>query len=658
MQCTEDEKIVDTDSDTISNDYETENNPDENLEDIKSAEETTSSEKIVKTDSDAISNDHKTELNPNNGFENINESEKTKKIVNIFKGQHAHTMKLEMESTMKEIREFLAENNIMHSNESFFRKIKHDNNDIIYSIIDNEDSLKLEEIVSNDMYIYILPKVIESDELTVGIETSYGNTFSITLNKNDKLSQIREYLTNLKIMNSNDMFYDKTGDSSNSIILHDYEKDYKSTDIVTNGRIRVGCELCSVYISRGDENPTINNVPTSIRELNAKLKVIRADWEDKDRMQSFESFMKPKQINGKTVYSFIDKQDERSYILKAIIDENKSVKVGCLNCGDAQNLVYREVVKKFLNGFTFEGKTGKSELTARRVATLKAGHLDIADPTPSTLIKADYTFSENEFQKMKQGVSQSSLSLDVNAYSTDVDGGVSVGHESSQSSSGSSLTMHNIGRVLCQKKKLSLNSKLLKMDPLFFSDIKDALGSGQVDVRSAGKLVNVLNLYGWYLPLEYILGGAKLEIQTKTLKSRQEAESVHKEFAAHLKVSYSGFGASASASAGAEHKESSKKETSTSQRNEETNSYHEFIGGKASKNDEEFINSLSDQNNWNIIEFIGFMPSLKLLYYEDPYIFAHCLKLLIQFHGRSTIKAQQKFINIVEYARKLELEKF
>lgn len=45
-----------------------------------------------------------------------------------------------------------------------------------------------------------------------------------------------------------------------------------------------------------------------------------------------------------------------------------------------------------------------------------------------------------------------------------------------------------------------------------------------------------------------------------------------------------------------------------------------------------------------------------LLHKKDSNVFTHCLKLLKQFHSHSLVKNSQKYINILDYAEKLEID--
>lgn len=295
-------------------------------------------------------------------------------------------------------------------------------------------------------------------------------------------------------------------------------------------------------------------------------------------------------------------------------------------------------MRKFLNGFTIDND-GKLKQTAKRVATLKSSHFDYTDAQPSQEFEINHTFSENIFEQMKQGVDVNSLSLD-NSYFDGREVNKTVGHEE-YSASNSTFTLYSIGRILCKQKQIQLHSSQLNMDSSFMSWTVNAISSGLVNIQSAENLVKILNQYGWYLPIEYVVGGAKLEIQNKTVKNNDDVESAINAFTSKFPRS------------SAELQTTAK----VSERNESSDSHYEFIGGIASENDTMFIRSLNDPNNWAIIEYVEFLPTLKLLHDRNPFLFGHCIKLLVEFHSHRTIKDLQRYINIHDYAMKLELRR-
>lgn len=309
-------------------------------------------------------------------------------------------------------------------------------------------------------------------------------------------------------------------------------------------------------------------------------------------------------------------------------------------------------MKKFLKGFTIfdDGKCGQ---TTKHVAILKSSHFDFADPPPSDDFKFNYTYSANVFELMKHGVNDSSLSLDLNAYSDRIKTDVHSFRQTEYFASNANITLYTTRSFLHKKKQIQLNPSQLSMDSPFFVWTVVAISEGLVNIQSAENLVKILNEYGWYLPTKFVLGGAKIEIQKQTVKIDEAMND--------FTVSFQRRRSTVDANPSSELQST----TEAIERNESglTNAVYidekryEFIGGIASESDALFTRSLNeDPNNWDIIEYVEFMPTLKLLSYKNPFLFGHCLKLLKEFHSHSQIKDLQKFINIHDYAMKLELE--
>lgn len=134
------------------------------------------------------------------------------------------------------------------------------------------------------------------------------------------------------------------------------------------------------------------------------------------------------------------------------------------------------------------------------------------------------------------------------------------------------------------------------------------------------------------------------------MTSRENAKKEYNKFEISFEVIFKIFSASGG------YKNNKERESNEKERNEESSSYLETIGGKSGTDDETFISSLDDLDTWNIIKFNKFTPTLELLYYKDSHTFTHCINLLKQYHLHGKIRKSQKYINIWNYASKLELD--
>lgn len=310
------------------------------------------------------------------------------------------------------------------------------------------------------------------------------------------------------------------------------------------------------------------------------------------------------------------------------------------------------IAKTFLRGFTIDNE-GKCGLTAKRVATLTSSHFAHTTPRPSNELKFNFTYSANMFELMKHGVNDGSLSLDQNAYADRVKADVyDIGHNE-YSAWNSTITLYSVFSSLHKKTRISFDSHHLRLDWSFYGWIINAISDGLIHVQSAKNLVKVLNEYGWYLPTEYVLGGAKLRIQNETVKMNEAINDFTNTFqsVAYLRNASSSYELQATT-------EQSQSETESVEYNNEWR--YEYISGvhaNGNVNETSFIQSLNDDpNKWDIIEYVKFVPTLNILNKQNPFLFKHCLKLLKEFHSHNQIKSLQKSINIQEYATKLEFE--
>jgi hypothetical protein len=122
-------------------------------------------------------------------------------------------------------------------------------------------------------------------------------------------------------------------------------------------------------------------------------------------------------------------------------------------------------------------------------------------------------------------------------------------------------------------------------------------------------IVNALNKFGWYVPVQFVLGGVLYTQQTSESSSWSEAQTQSESFGGSFQASFDGIGG------GAAYSSADKSGTTSSGSSGSASLSFTAIGGTpADANDyAKWSASLADANNWNVSSYLTLTPSVYFL---------------------------------------------
>lgn len=319
--------------------------------------------------------------------------------------------------------------------------------------------------------------------------------------------------------------------------------------------------------------------------------------------------------------------------------------IAIVKCDQSRTIVYindSEILQnvKICNGMTYTD--GKFRQTYRQVYKFIDNQIPSA-LTPELIKKEEvYAFTEDVHTMQCSGVTSGSVSLNTPWLTAEAN----FNFAKENSKAAGKVLSYNTFRYLIQKRAFSAAEDQLEISDQFYDVIKRAV-SARRDVDKYYKLVEALNQWGWYVPLEYVVGGAVYSTKTSQVTTEKESEKESREIGAKFELTYMkmasvGAGVSNTQSHGNSASQDEKKETMTLLQ----------IGGNVCGQDNfnGWLESLqSDPKSWGLIAFKRFSESLMLLYDKDLDMWNKCLRLLSKYYDNAAMKDLQPFINIRDY---------
>lgn len=286
-------------------------------------------------------------------------------------------------------------------------------------------------------------------------------------------------------------------------------------------------------------------------------------------------------------------------------------------------------------------KNGLERSANQALAPLHDDRLPAGTRVTANDTRSDYTFHETTQKLFESSLDTASVSL-----TTPYGGGnASFEYARSKSTDSKTVTEYLVGRKLIQKVKITLGFADLMLTKTFQDEVLNALKKEQTNKGiQAYNLVDKLNKIGYYVPLEFTLGGALLTTDETRITEWSQAETEKQKFEAGVDASYGGISGNAKAS----HEEEKKNEQG------ETNKYKGLtfkqVSGKAVDPESfpQFLSSLESSINWDVIAYHQLCPSLALL--SDNKVRNYCLNLLDKYGTYDQIIELQPYIDLIGYS--------
>lgn len=199
---------------------------------------------------------------------------------------------------------------------------------------------------------------------------------------------------------------------------------------------------------------------------------------------------------------------------------------------------------------------------------------------------------------------------------------------------------------------MSADSNKMIIEGDFAQALINAVSGREYSINGYQHLVEVLNTYGWYVPVQYTFGGAIYSTKISEVDSFEKANSEKTSFSAEVGASFSVFGGKAQAGTN-----STNESSGSGTQKSETVKFKQLGGKRIGENSiSEWEASLNEPKYWNIIRYTSFLPSLMLLHGQYNRTLSTALKLLTKYNSYAEVRSLQLDINVQEYENKIAYE--
>lgn len=312
---------------------------------------------------------------------------------------------------------------------------------------------------------------------------------------------------------------------------------------------------------------------------------------------------------------------------------------------DQKRAIFNNI--QIFRGQVFGEQTfGKSK---KDVYTWAPGYLPDANmPRVTTEFISDFSFSKVTSELKQYSSNSSSLSVSSPYGSAEAE----YKTEKSTTTTTSKVTEYLITRYIVHKVNLTVNPQQLRPTDAFVAAVKAAIKNNEHTADGYANLIGVLDEYGYYIPVDFVLGGAIFATDTTTIDDFSVAVSEKEEFKASFKAEFEGIGGGGSSG-------------STSGSDNTKTRSHKYqkiclqqIGGKPGyeKDYPNWADSLKSAVNWNLADVQSFWPTLMLLAKtaEGRDALGTAINLIEKFSGYPTVQKLQRYLDMRAYNTRMQ----
>jgi len=264
-------------------------------------------------------------------------------------------------------------------------------------------------------------------------------------------------------------------------------------------------------------------------------------------------------------------------------------------------------VAQVVKGLSLSADKGLYKVTYDALKPIVSGKSEWTSSIPR--IQSSIT-TNSYFSKYASSIATSSSNGGSLSVDTPYGGGsVSYAHAQSHNSGKSTVSSYSVGTYNVNKVDVALDQSKLKLTDDFSTALSTAISLPDAPSQFIG-VIQALNKYGWYVPVEVMLGGVLLTSEESQSTSWSESQSTTDTFGASFKASFDGIGG------GAAYKHSNTSKTSSSGSNGTSSLSFTAIGGAAadSNNFTKWAKSLEPVSAWSTSEYKSMVPSLYPLF--------------------------------------------
>jgi hypothetical protein len=270
---------------------------------------------------------------------------------------------------------------------------------------------------------------------------------------------------------------------------------------------------------------------------------------------------------------------------------------------EGQKATVLNTVAQVTKGLSLSADQGLYKVTFDAIKPMVSGVSEWTSDIPriQTSVTTNSYFSKYASSLATSSSNGGSLSVDT-PYGS---GSASYDQAKSQESGKSTVTTYSVGTYNVNKVDVVLDQTQFELTDNFFNALSNAASLTDGQSQFVG-IVQALNKYGWYLPVNLTLGGALLTIQQSESESWSQSQSTTDTFGASFKASFDGIGG------GAAYNSSNTSKTTSSGSNGSDSLSFTAIGGSAadSNNFTNWAKSLAPASAWSTSAYNQMIPSL------------------------------------------------
>ncbi|HEY0144396.1 MAG TPA: MAC/perforin domain-containing protein [Thermoanaerobaculia bacterium] len=409
-----------------------------------------------------------------------------------------------------------------------------------------------------------------------------------------------------------------------------------------------------------------NSILVNVKKTNGKSQAYLLDTTDTlDTVRTFLTGKKLMSINDSFLFdggTAVDRDQEAQITLGDVI-KDKVLMIGAPANGsaidpadgvarynllndDQKRAIFENV--QIFRGLTFGANTfGKS---FKDVYTWAPGYTPAAN-TPRVITELVSNYAFNKATSELKNYSSQSASVNVSSPYGSADAEYKT--EQSKTTSTSKVTEYLSTKYIVRKADLQVDPQSLVVTPDFVAAVRTALKGNESTLDGYHNLVSVLNDYGYYIPVEFTLGGAILGTDQTDISDLSEAETHKQEFNASFKAEFEGIGG------GGAYGEASGSDKTTTTSTKFQNITMELIGGSPGleKDYPEWAKSLNAAIQWGMADVSKFRPTLVLLASDDEgrQILGTAINLLDKFASAPRSAELQPYIDMRAYNSSLQV---
>ncbi|MFF0146297.1 MAC/Perforin domain-containing protein [Amycolatopsis sulphurea] len=259
-------------------------------------------------------------------------------------------------------------------------------------------------------------------------------------------------------------------------------------------------------------------------------------------------------------------------------------------------------------------------------------------PTVTSEKSTEYTFSEFTSSLTISGMKSGSVSVATPF----ADAKAEYKYSQEHSVNKKDASEHLVSRMWVRKIFLRVDRKTMTARPGFAQEVEEAVAyKTEPDSSHYAKLLEVLDDWGYYVPLEFTLGGAIYAKESTTITSFEESTKESEDFGASVEARFNGIGG------GGDYKQADGKDSTKTESGKYKNTILRALGGAPVIAESDYFNwvqSLGYAINWVVIENLKLCPTVALLPKSDT-----ITRVIKTIEKNAGLPGDHNFINLPNY---------